>query len=235
MDGLKLIAKYALPPNRLGYCGKESATQAFSNYILKESNAKAVKEEIKKFQGLYAYLDVISKATKQPAFSYEVGEAYFIGNKLLDKIDRDYVIQLIRKLQERGLPESIAHKKIFDLPKRQLYLHHSFNVLYIGVGNVTGSVSFTVENINNCLVLPAKVIKIKKDKVEVLVSFLDEDLEWKSPEKKEVAYTKEFIPNLKEGNIVSIHWNQAVDILKPKQAENLKHYTEENLNIVKSL
>ncbi|MBN2016234.1 hypothetical protein JW766_05395, partial [Candidatus Dojkabacteria bacterium] len=59
---LQLTSRFALPPNSLGYCGKDTAPEKFKKCIIK-NDCLGVKSEIERFIVLNPYLETIAKIT----------------------------------------------------------------------------------------------------------------------------------------------------------------------------
>ncbi|MBT3720656.1 hypothetical protein HN789_01455 [archaeon] len=233
MDPINLIVKYSFITNKLRYCGPHDSYLNFLNYLINPSEELKDKiiDELKRFEGLYPYLQLIAKKTNNHEFSHEVGEAYWLGSKLLDKFDEIDLNELIMSLTKRGLPKSYAEKIANGIPKGMVP-HHSFNVIYVGVGKITGSVGFNIENINNCLIRPAEVIEIKEKSVVAKhrpYMFNNNKLILGKPIETEFDYMPEFV-KLEKGEIISIHWNFVVDKLKQKEFSNLVNYTKINVD-----
>ncbi len=233
MDPISLLVKYSFITNKLRYCGPHDSYLDFLKYLndpSEEMKGKII-EELKRFEGLYPYLELISKKIKEPEFSYDTAEAYWIGNAKLDMFDEKDLKQLIISLSKRGLPLSYAKKIAEGIPKGMVP-HHSFNVIYVGVGKVTGSVAFNIENINNCLIRPAEILEIKENTVKARhrpYVFDKNRLVLGKPKEDEFDYLAEFMqPN--QGDIISVHWNFAVDKLKTEEFSNLVNYTKINVD-----
>ncbi len=232
MEDIDLTVKYSFITNKLRYCGPHDSYLDFLKY-LSEPNSdfkKKIIEELKRFEGLYPYLQLIAEKSGKKEFSREVGEAYWLGNSLLDNFDESDLRKLIKDLTQRGLPRSYAEKLTKGIPKGMLP-HHSFNVIYVGVGKITGSVGFNIENINNCLIRPAEILEIKKNSVIAQhrpYKFEKNKLMLDKSKKTEFDYMPEF-SEIKKGDVISIHWNFAVDKLTQEQISNLINYT--NINV----
>ena len=233
MDELNLTLKYSFITNKLRYCGPYDSYRDFLDYLLNPSSELKTKiiDELKRFEGLYSYLQLIAVKTSKKEFSHKVGEAYWLGNELLDEFSEADLKKLILNLTKRGLPKSYAEKLVKNIPKGMLP-HHSFNVIYVGVGKITGSVGFNIENINNCLIRPAEVIEVK-DKVVIAqhrpYKFENNKLTLYTSIKTKFDYMPEFV-NLEKGDIISIHWNFVVDKLLQKEFSNLVNYTKINVD-----
>ena len=85
-SGPVLFARYAYPPNALGYCGPDAADE-----LLERASAGSDSPELRRlaqgFEGAWPYLELIAQANglADPLAS-EVVEAYWIGNRLLDAV-----------------------------------------------------------------------------------------------------------------------------------------------------
>ncbi|MEK6917150.1 MAG: DUF6390 family protein [Nanoarchaeota archaeon] len=230
MDSIELVARYSFITNKLRYCGPEESYLKFLEYIKNpnEKLANEIKSYIKRFEGLYPYLQLIAKKHGLDEFDYKVMEAYWLGNELLDKFTETDLKEIIFTLTKRGLPKSYAEKLTKNIPSGMLP-HHSFNVIYVGVGKVTGSVKFNLENINNCLIRPGKVVK-SKEKTAIIqhrpYRYDKGKLELGNPIEEE--FDNQF-NSLKKGDTVSIHWKFIVDKLTEEQYSNLLKYNFKNI------
>jgi len=85
-NGPVLFARYAYPPNVLGYCGPDAADE-----LLERAGAGVDSPELRRlargFEGAWPYLELIAHADglADPLAS-EVVEAYWIGNRLLNAV-----------------------------------------------------------------------------------------------------------------------------------------------------
>ena len=237
MNAIELVCRYSFITNKLRYCGPHDSYLTFLEYIKKPSKelGKEIITHLKRFEGLYPYLELIAKKLDLKPFDYKVIEAYWIGNDLLDEFDESDLKEMIIELTKRGLPKSYAEKLALNIPKG-MTPHHSFNVIYVGVGKVTGSVEYNIENINNCMIRSAEVIEVKEKTVVIKEKpyvFKENTLVLGKEIKKEIDYLPEFT-SLEKGNKVSIHWDFVVDKLEKKELENLKKYNEKNIQALNS-
>src|SRR3989338_6132626 len=136
MKGIELAARFSYITNSLRFCGPKEASKQFLQYLSKKNN--------------------------KDIFDYEVIEAYWIGNKLLDNFTDDDNKKIIKKLMQRGLPKSIGLDLIKNLPSG-LVPHHNFNVMYVGVGRLTGSVETNLQNMDNYRISYGKVLEVLDD------------------------------------------------------------------------
>ncbi|MBT4352701.1 hypothetical protein HOD20_09275 [archaeon] len=236
MDPITFVTKYSFITNKLKYCGPDDSYIKFLEYIKNpnEKLASEIRNYMKRFEGLYPYLDLISKKTNLDFLSEKVVEAYWIGSDLLDDFDENDLKEMITALSKRGLPKSYA-KKLCDGVPKGMVPHHSFNVIYVGVGKVTGSVEFNIDNINNCLIRWGKVKKINENKVTLSHQpyiFENKKMILSNEKEDEFEYLPEFIDELKIGDNVSHHWNVVVDKLTDSQKKNLIKYTNKNVEVL---
>jgi hypothetical protein len=238
MDGLELCARYSFRPNSLKYCGPKDADKVLYDFITKRSvPERDVERVLEKFEALYPYLETIAKSNGKKPFDDEVVEAYWLGNDLLEKVSHAEMKDLIKKLAKRGLPKSIAEQLAERLP-RTAVPHHSFHVLYIGVGAVTNSVPNTLENADRCRISAACVNRVNKDSLDVQYNPLivkDKKLVLDRLKEKEVIWDSKFLPDVGINNTIAVHWDFAVQILNGDRIRNLKKYTAMNIKAINTL
>jgi len=233
MNGHELCIQFSYITNVLQYCGPQ-CSEAFKQYLREKNNKEAVEEAFKKFEGLYPYLTAIAKKHNKHFLDYDVVEAYWIGNKLLDAFTDDDVKDIIRLLMTRGLPKSIGEELITKMPTG-FVPHHAFNVFYVGVGRITSSVDVTLQNMDNCRPSWGKVLEILPDKLLVQTQPLvkKDKIELGEEETKTIIYHKEFLQP-KIGDIVALHWGFACAVLTEDQVKRLEHYTNKILALTHS-
>lgn len=234
MHALKLAACYSYPPARLKFCGRQKNTpQILSRYASGEKiPLKKIKEIFENFEASYPYYQLIAQSNqiKNP-LNYKVIEAYWLGNKLLDKIKPPDLKKLIlTQFSQKGLLNSkIAKQKADSLPKNALP-HHSFHVLILG--SITGKVKFTTALRNICCINHGQIIEIKKNKLKITYQPLknkNNQFFLGKITTKEIIWDKNFIPQIKKRDTVSFHWDQACQILNQREIKNLSKYTLLNI------
>jgi Family of unknown function (DUF6390) len=84
MSGASLFARYAFPPNELGYCGPGGAELLLENAGRGGAGDSAdgeVARRARLFDGAWPYLEIIADAAGLPdPLDGRVVEAYWIGN-----------------------------------------------------------------------------------------------------------------------------------------------------------
>lgn len=234
MDGVEFASRYSYITNRLGYCGRENANRILWDYVTSGAGRSRALEALEGFEGLNPYLRLIARKNKREAFDYEVAEAYWLGNGLLDKVDYRDIQDLIRKEFPKYLTKPLAAKLAGDVPE-DVTPHHSFHVLHImDVRSLTGRVPKTSETLKNCIISWGKVGEVKDDSLVLNKKSLSvvPGKYGMTDETAEVSYDPHFTGDVSEGNTVSVHWNWAVQVLEDRQAKKLEEYTAKNIRAV---
>lgn len=228
-EALKLLSRFSLPPNSLGYCGKGSATEKFKKCISSDA-CDGIDQEITHFIVLHPYIKTIAKINKLPLFDYKVAECFWLGNDLIKNAKVTDYETLMQNFIAQGVPESFVNELRKKQPK-QFIPFHLFQVLHVGVGKSSGAVPFNLESINNCMIRWGKVTEIKGD-------FLTADFNGLKIDKGKYVFTRtheelQYDPNilkgLKKGDTVSIHWKIANKILTKSEIKNLEFWSNKTL------
>jgi len=231
IDALKKACLYSFPPNKLGYCGPEYSWQSFQKFLSdpSEENAAQVKNHLKRFDALYPYLELIAGANSSQPFDFEVVEAYWIGNSLLDNVKHVKIQETILSFQKHGLPKSIAEKKAANLPEEMLACH-SLHVLYVNF--ISKKVEPVVQNLGNCLIQWAKVLGETSKGIRVKGEELFLESSELKLKEKEKTVLNPFNILLQENDLVSVHWGNAVEKISQDSLKSLKTCTIKNLEAV---
>jgi hypothetical protein len=239
MDELESAGRYSIVPNSLGYCGGSDFSKVFKRYREGKSTKSEMRQALKRFKSLYAYLKTIAKANKKNPFDRNVLEAFWIGNDLLTNVTAGSIRKLIlRDLVAAGMDKKRAQSAADKLPEGIL-LHHSFNSIYLNfVGN---KVKRTTTNFDKCRIGWGKVVSISKNSCI---------LKYPPVKRNKVGYrlgvyiTRRFSrhvcgvllePNIHIGDIVSTHWGAVVQKLNRKLLYSLKKFTNINLCHTKTI
>ena len=229
---LQLAARFALPPNSLGYCGKGSAPEKFKGCVT-NGKCAGVGEEIDKFIVLGPYLKTLEKITGLSRFSHSVVEAYWLGNNELKKAKVDDYEILLKAFAKQGVPLWFVKDLESKVPQRFIPFH-LFQILHVGVGRASGAVPFNLDSINNCMIRWGRVEKISKDKLTVNLNSLKKiGKKYNLTIKKgRYSYRPDFLKGLKRGDIVAVHWKQVVKKLTNNEVNNLSFWTQEVINSI---
>lgn len=144
--GEELFRKYATAPNSLGYCGPV------------DWDGKDVRAFAAKFDGAWAYQQVIAELFDGDPLDEEVVRTYWVGTERGDQIDRGiFFTSLLERIGKRAGPywthlteESLAEEATPS---------HAFHVLgvYPWSRLLSTGMPEPLEVINNCLLLPGLV------------------------------------------------------------------------------
>ena len=235
MNGIELAVRFSYITNHLHYCGPYDAHDHFLAYLKSKTHEELVQDKIKKFEGLFPYLSTIAEKHGRPLFDYEVIEAYWLGNHLLDAFTDEDLAGIIKKLMQRGLPSSIGNELITSMPKG-LMPHHNYHVLYVGPGRTTGTVPTTIQTMDNCRVSYGEVINVEGERLLVSTDTLYEENSqfFLRKDTKTAVFLKDMLPTIKKGDVVALHWGFAPLILTPEQLRNLQSYTKKIIDILNS-
>ncbi|KKQ79565.1 MAG: hypothetical protein UT02_C0031G0012 [Parcubacteria group bacterium GW2011_GWC2_38_7] len=119
--------------------------------------------------------------------------------------------------------------------------HHCFHVLnvYFRTGHI--AVANTIESMDSCRIGWGKIKKVNDNYLIVKTQQLthqDNKLILSEEIDKTIAFkllSKSFVNAPQVGDIISYHWGWACDKITPKQAFNLKKYTQACLDIANGL
>jgi hypothetical protein len=233
VKSLQLNCRFSLPPNSLGYCGKDSAAEKFKSCIT-GGKCKGVEKEISHFIVLYPYLKTIAKISGHPIFSYEVVEAYWMGNKLLDLVKLVDFDLLLENFSKQGVPDFLVRKLKKNKPKA-FVPNHLFQVLFVGVGQASGAVPFNLDSINNCMIRWGKVEKIIKNKAWIELNSLEKKSGYRLVKnRQEIPFDSDITSDLKVGNSVAVHWNMIVKKLTKDEENKLFFWCKKTLEAIQT-
>ncbi len=231
MDGLRLDSRYSYMPNSLGYCGPHDPQGKILDCAL--GGEGDVRDILAGFEALTPYLKLIADRNGiDDMFDSDVVEAYWIGSELLKNVSADDLKAMMESDFRKYLPDKILRCLVDSVPKG-VSPHHSFHVLHIQT--VTGVISKTVENQDLCRVswgtVTSKGERLTVDTQELKV----EDGRYVlTPAVNEIDYNAggRVFTDAQVGDIVSVHWNLAVEVLGRERAGRLEEYTRHNLELI---
>lgn len=236
-DGVRLCARYALPTTERRFCGSDRAPEALRALVASGRGRDVAERELRAFEALFPYLETIAAASGTEPFDPEVVEAYWIGNGLLDRDWQEPYRDLLRKLAGRGLPPSVVARLDANLPAGAAP-HHTFHVLFVGVGAVTGHVPTTVRNMDRCRTSWGTVEGIADGRLTLRRFPLLEDsdsLRLGSESTIDVAWNPNLLPDVDRGDTVAVHWETAIDRLDEGQRREIARRTNQILDAVNAV
>ena len=231
MEGVKLAAAYAFMPNFIGYCGKSTFYTA-----LKSGDLQLLHSELKKIVALNGYLNVIASCNSKKPFDRDVVEAFWIGNSLLEKVERKDIAEMFMGFYKKGaISRERAEKLASSIPEGAVP-HHSFHVLY--VNSLSGVLKDDVQKLDMCRVGWGEVLETKGDKANVLyMPICGKRGSYRLGEKRERQIITSLegyssVGELREGDTVTFHWDFAVQKISRENEKILERYTLRNIDAV---
>ena len=232
MDGVQLAARFSIATNRLNYCGPADAEPGLYRAITRGDDLTAARRALAGFEALMPYLEAIARKHDRDPLDYDVVEAYWIGNRLLEAFEPEDFRQLLTSLTRRGLPRSIAARLAEHLPNRPIP-HHMFHVGFVGVGSVTGHVPTTLDNMESCRPAWAKVLEVRPDTLRLekpSLAIEDGRLTLTGSAEAVHAYDRDVLRDVAPGRTVALHWGWPALLLTSDQESALRRWTAASLD-----
>lgn len=236
MDGILRCSRYAFGPNRLHFCGPDANSELLA-YIEQGATDPGLEKMLSAFNTLYPYLELIahSNGIKDP-FDERVVEAYWIGNELLEKVERQALYRNL--IEEHELKKKVginAFSKLENKIKQHAVPHHSFHVFNVWKRTGNMAVAHTLESMDSCRIGWGKVLELSGPTITIESEPLVEQngvFSLALPQKKKITRkleSTEEIEQLAVGEIVTFHWGVPCEVINEKQAAVLKKYTLQNI------
>lgn len=236
--GLQLFAKYAYPPNELGYCGPDDSGTLF-DYGTTGTTDRGLVEFASGFPGPWPYLTLMAGAIGlDNPFDVRLVEAYWVGNELLDRVDTS---AFGRTVEEYFRPRVHSFSEFAEMIPAGAVAHHSFHVfgVYPWVGLLrTGRTDEPLKHLDRCRIRWGQVEAVSGDEVDVRYQPLVFDGvnlslgPWERETVIRAVGGAGFVQELQPGDWVSMHWHWVCDRLDGRQLRNLRHYHQHHLDMV---
>ncbi|MGB9111178.1 MAG: DUF6390 family protein, partial [Acidimicrobiales bacterium] len=235
IPGAVLFARYAYPPNALGYCGPSDSLSLAG--ALRERDVADLSLLAREFDGAWPYLKLIAGCNGiADPLDLRVVEAYWVGNDLLHRVPKQAMLSsLDERFARRAGPTfpNVANAvPLGGVP------HHSFHVfaVYPWLGLLrAGRQGPALDVLDQCRVRWGRVVSVDSDTAVVSTStlaFSDSRLvlaEEHEVRARRLARQEGNDPDLRAGDLVSLHWDWICQTLSPARARRLQGYTRENL------
>ena len=234
LAGMVRFIRYGFMPNRLRYCGGDENRLLFDHAVEQVVDG-GLKGHLRKFTGALPYLQLIARANGiADPFDPRVVDAYWIGNSMLDHVE---VRQLYDSLLERFGRQLQGRTRDLVLGKAPAGArpHHSFHVL--DVHSRVGDFGQTLPTMDHCRVSWGTVVAVDGgalviDRVPLVLA--QGKLALGAPVRERAVRQIEgrgFVERASVGDIVSIHWGWACEMLTADQLSRLERYTRHHLAI----
>jgi hypothetical protein len=237
--GALTFARYAYPPNQLGYCGPADH-QALLEHAAAGVAGRGLVELVRGFDGAWPYLELIAAASHlRDPLDPRVVEAYWIGNSLLERVA---AAALVGSLEERfGTRAGGSLDRLVEAALAGAVPHHSLHVfaVYPWVGLLrSGATEDPLRVLDRCRVRWGEILI--QDGPIVVVRY--QPLTWDGHVLGLGPSTVERVTGaagglalagaLSPGDWVSLHWNWVCERLNSRKLAALRYYTVRQLAIV---
>jgi hypothetical protein len=230
--GPVLFARYAYPPNALGYCGPDDSASLLQHAATAISGPGLV-HLARQFAGAWPYLRLIAAANgRDDPLDAAVVEAYWVGNPLLHRVGGAlFAAHLCDRFEQRA---GRGMGDIAELAVRGAPPHHNFHVfaVYPWVGLLrAGSADHPLRVLDACRIRWGRVSAVAGGVATVASRPLIWDgrrlrLGVERDEQAVVAIDGDGLaPAVRPGDTVSLHWEWVCDVLRPTQVAALRRNT----------
>lgn len=225
MSGAGLFASYAYPPNELGYCGPADTTVA-------QLGAHA-----REFDGAWPYLRAMADATDVgDPLDVEVVRNYWIGGRLLDKVDGEQLLAGVRDAFSGQVTGLLAEVNGPDL----VLAHHSFHVfvVYPWIRFLDRDAATPLHVMQNCRIRWGTVDAVHDDHATIVSQPLisvDRELRLGDPVAERARWRQDgtvLAARPVPGEVVSAHWDWVCGVLTDDEASALALATQTTLDLV---
>jgi uncharacterized protein DUF6390 len=244
VGGAVRFARYAYPPNELGYCGPDASRQMLEQ-VAEGVDDPDLRRLARGFEGAWPYLELIAAANGvSDPLDAGVVEAYWLGNSMLDAVPlRRFGDDLHRRFATRV--DSGSWERLADAVRAGGAPHHSFHVfaVYPWVGMLRGGrVDEPLHVLDRCRIRWGRVVAV--DGGDVIVS--SRPLTWDAPalalglgEPREERAVQQIdglglAGAVVVGDDVALHWDWVCERLDARQVAGLRRLTLAQLAFVNS-
>jgi hypothetical protein len=238
--GPLLFARFAFPPNRLGYCGP-SDHQGLFEMATAPAPAAELAAMARAFEGAYPYLQLIAAANGiGDPLDARVVEAYWVGSALLERVD---MASMGAALDRRFRPRVTAPTwhRLEEVVPAGAVPHHSFHVfgVYPWLGLIReGQVDQPLRVLDQCRIRWGTVRRVDGDQAVVSSRPLVWDgraLGYGPLREETVTWGRDGVglgAPLQPGDVVAMHWEWVCDRLSERRLARLRRWTRHHLDIV---
>jgi hypothetical protein len=236
-----LFARYAYPPNALGYCGP-SDPDALIGAASPAADLEGLSRLAARFEGAWPYLRLIARCNGiADPLDPRVVEAYWIGNELVAQVPGP---ALMATVDDCFAPKGGAGLTAPVPPMSRVTPQHSFHVfaVYPWLGLLrAGMDGPPLEVLDRCRIRWGRVEAVTGDVVMVRSRRLRVEGSRLLLGGEQVEGARRFIggtslaADVRPGDTVSLHWDWVCDRLSPAALHWLRYCTRRNLRAVNAL
>ncbi len=249
-SGPVLFARYAFGPNRLGLCGPEDWRSLLELGVAGSEGATrpsmvaeidhGLRDLAARFEGAYPYLELIAAAHGiEDPMDVRVVDAYWIGNALSDSVAPGLMRQSMDvRFRAQLLPE--AWRWLEGKPEAGAHPTHAFHVfdIFPRVGLMRGGdVTDAVGLMDSCRIRWGRVLEVSGERLvvnAVPLGLVDSKLALGAARPQTVRRWLDgsgFVSEVEAGDVVSLHWDWACEVLSGPRLEALQRRTAHQLEL----
>lgn len=235
--GVLRFARYAFPPNLLGFCGPDRSGTLLEHIVAGNDDGE-LRQLAMGFAGAWPYLELIAAATgHDDPLHPDVVEAYWVGNGLLRRVPPSLMgHSLDDRFRRRA---GAGWSALADAIPAGAVPHHSFHVfgVYPWVGLLrSGEWGEPLRILDRCRIRTGIVQAIEGSSVVVRSTPLTWDghrLDMGEPAAELVSVAEG--TGLLGGATVTMHWDWVCEAVTPAAALRLEAVTRSQLDLVNHL
>jgi uncharacterized protein DUF6390 len=239
VSGPVLFARYAYGPNRLGLCGPDDAPALFGA-TSDGGDERELRHLAGGFEGAYPYLELIAGANGiADPLDRRVVDAYWLGSPLLDAVTPDRFGESLRTRFRPRLGQPTWRWLESTAPAGAKPVH-AFHVLDVfpKVGLLRSEqVDGVLRTMDSCRIRWGRVLERDGDVLvvdAVPLAFDGGRLTLAAPRRERISAWRDgrgFLGDVEPGDVVSIHWDWACDVLDRASLARLVAWTRRELAI----
>jgi hypothetical protein len=231
--GHALFARYAYPPNELGYCGPSGTGDPPG------SDGAGLAEYAHEFDGAWPYLNAIAEAVGQPdPLGERIVRSYWVGGPLLAELDASVLLARLREAFNGQVTGLLA-----EVPPDNVLAHHSFHVLvvYPWIRFLDRDPATPLKVMQDCRIRWGIVDEVDDEHAVIMAQPLTFDsgvLALGAPVRERVRWRRDgasLAPPPVPGQTVSAHWDWVCAALTDTEAADLEAATRATLNLVNAV
>ena len=241
VPGPVLFARYAYPPNALGYCGPADPAELFG-MASEGADLEGLSQKAAQFEGAWPYLELIAgcNGIREP-LDRRVVEAYWTGNALVTRVPTSALIASLddRFARRAGqLLAPVTEAAPGGVPQHNFHVFAVYPWLGLLRAGMEGPPLMVLDR---CRIRWGWIQAITGDRVAVRSQPLcfDGSHLTLGPEQTECVRRSvdgmAVNTDLQPGDVVSLHWDWVCDRLSPAALRWLRYCTWRNLDTVNAL
>ena len=230
--GSQLFARYAYPPNELGYCGADGHDELLSAVARARERpgeaAREIRARARSFDGAWVYLELLAdRLGLRDPLDQDVVEAYWLGGALLDRVDpgwmRERMLAFLAEQPGGQWAHGLSSAEAADASFQPVHAFHVFRV-YPWAALLGRGGDVPVDVLDGCRIRVGVVRAIEGDHASVETDRLTWDGQRLDVEPERLVVTRwrsdhrSLRAGLGVGDLVTLHWGWLCDLVTDEQA-----------------